>query len=46
LDLFAVAAIPSSYLLAWKVFPLKRLAAEMIDGPIVIPHSAARFIED
>ncbi|MFH1320135.1 MAG: ABC transporter permease [Bacteroidota bacterium] len=38
---FAVAAIPLSYLLARKNFPLKRLVLAIIDLPIVIPHSAA-----
>lgn len=39
--LFAIAAIPFSYLLARKDFPLKRLVTGIIDLPIVIPHSAA-----
>jgi len=39
--LFAVAAIPFSYLLARKDFPLKGLVMGIIDLPIVIPHSAA-----
>ena len=39
--IFAVAAIPFSYLLARKDFPLKRLVTAIIDLPIVIPHSAA-----
>jgi molybdate/tungstate transport system permease protein len=39
--LFAVAAIPFSYLLARKNFPLKGLVTGIIDLPIVIPHSAA-----
>ena len=39
--LFAIAAIPFSYLLARKDFPLKRLVTGVIDLPIVIPHSAA-----
>ena len=38
---FAVAAIPFSYLLARKDFPLKGLVTAIIDLPIVIPHSAA-----
>ena len=38
---FAVAAIPFSYLLARKDFPLKGLVTSIIDLPIVIPHSAA-----
>ncbi|MFQ6035299.1 MAG: ABC transporter permease [Sedimentisphaerales bacterium] len=39
--LLAIAAIPFSYLLARKDFPLKRLVMSVIDLPIVIPHSAA-----
>ena len=39
--LFAIAAIPFSYLLARKNFPLKGLVTAIIDVPIVIPHSAA-----
>jgi molybdate/tungstate transport system permease protein len=39
--LFAIAAIPFSYLLARKGFPLKGLVTGIIDLPIVIPHSAA-----
>ncbi len=39
--IFAVAAIPFSYLLARKDFPLKGLVTGIIDLPIVIPHSAA-----
>ncbi len=38
---FAIAAIPFSYILARKDFPLKKLVAGIIDIPIVIPHSAA-----
>jgi len=38
---FAVAAIPLSYLLARKKFPLKKLITGIIDLPVVIPHSAA-----
>jgi molybdate/tungstate transport system permease protein len=38
---FAVAAIPLSYLLARKQFPLKKLVTGIIDLPVVIPHSAA-----
>ena len=38
---FAIAAIPFSYLLARKHFPLKGLVTGIIDLPIVIPHSAA-----
>jgi molybdate/tungstate transport system permease protein len=39
--LFAVLAIPLSYVLARKDFPLKGLVTAIIDLPIVIPHSAA-----
>ena len=39
--ILAFFAIPFSYLLARKNFPLKRLIAGIIDLPIVIPHSAA-----
>jgi molybdate/tungstate transport system permease protein len=39
--IFAVAAIPFSYLLARKSFPLKWLVTAIVDLPIVIPHSAA-----
>jgi molybdate/tungstate transport system permease protein len=39
--LFAFAAIPLSYLLARKSFPLKKLVTGIIDLPVVIPHSAA-----
>jgi molybdate/tungstate transport system permease protein len=38
---FAIAAIPFSYLLARKHFPLKGLVTGIIDLPIVIPHLAA-----
>ena len=38
---FALAAIPLSYLLARKSFPLKKLVTGIIDLPVVIPHSAA-----
>lgn len=38
---FAIAAVPFSYLLAHKVFPLKKLVTGIIDLPVVIPHSAA-----
>jgi len=38
---FAVAAIPLSYLLARKTFPMKKLVTGIIDLPVVIPHSAA-----
>ncbi|MBN1198178.1 MAG: ABC transporter permease [Bacteroidales bacterium] len=39
--LFGIAAIPFSYLLARKEFPLKKLVTGIIDLPVVIPHSAA-----
>ena len=39
--IFALAAIPFSYLLARKKFPLKKLVTGIIDLPVVIPHSAA-----
>jgi molybdate/tungstate transport system permease protein len=39
--IFAIAAIPLSYLLARKEFPLKSLVSGIIDLPVVIPHSAA-----
>jgi len=39
--IFALGAIPLSYLLARKNFPLKRLVTAIIELPIVIPHSAA-----
>lgn len=39
--LFGIAAIPFSYLLARKEFPLKRVVTGIIDLPVVIPHSAA-----
>jgi molybdate/tungstate transport system permease protein len=38
---FAIAAIPLSYLLARKQFPLKKVVTGIIDLPVVIPHSAA-----
>ena len=39
--IFAIAAIPLSYILSRKTFPLKRLVTGIIDLPVVIPHSAA-----
>ncbi len=39
--IFAIAAIPLSYLLVRKKFPLKKLITGIIDLPVVIPHSAA-----
>ena len=38
---FSIAAIPLSYLLARRNFPLKRMVTGIIDLPVVIPHSAA-----
>ncbi len=39
--IFGFAAIPLSYVLARKKFPLKSLVNGIIDLPLVIPHSAA-----
>jgi len=39
--LFALVAIPFSYLIARKNFPLKQLVISVVILPIVIPHSAA-----
>ncbi len=39
--LFALAAIPFSWILARYQFPLKKLVTAVIDLPVVIPHSAA-----
>lgn len=39
--IFALAAIPFSWILARKKFPLKRVISAIIDIPVVIPHSAA-----
>jgi molybdate/tungstate transport system permease protein len=39
--LTSLAAIPFSYLLARKQFPMKKLVNGIVDLPIVIPHSAA-----
>jgi molybdate/tungstate transport system permease protein len=39
--IFSIAAIPLSYLLVRKKFPLKKLITGIIDLPVVIPHSAA-----
>ena len=39
--IFALAAIPLSYLLARHTFPMKKLVTGIIDLPVVIPHSAA-----
>ena len=38
---FAIAAIPLSYLLARKKFSGKKVVTGIIDLPVVIPHSAA-----
>ncbi len=38
---FAIAAVPFSYLLARREFPLKNLVTGIINLPIVIPHTAA-----
>lgn len=38
---FAIAAIPFSWLLARKSFPMKKIVTGIIDLPVVIPHSAA-----
>jgi len=39
--LFALAAVPFSWILARHQFPLKKLVTAIIDLPVVIPHSAA-----
>jgi molybdate/tungstate transport system permease protein len=39
--IFGIAAIPLSYILARKNFPLKGLVNGLVDLPVVIPHSAA-----
>ncbi len=39
--ILSLIAVPFSYFLARKNFPLKRLLLGIIDIPIVIPHSAA-----
>ncbi len=39
--LFALAAVPFSWILARYSFPLKKLVTAIIDLPVVIPHSAA-----
>jgi molybdate/tungstate transport system permease protein len=38
---FAIAAIPFSWLLARKNFPLKGIVQGLIDLPVVLPHTAA-----
>ena len=40
-SVFSLLAIPFAYLLARRVFPLKRLVLGIVDLPVVIPHSAA-----
>jgi molybdate/tungstate transport system permease protein len=39
--LFAIAAVPFSWLLARKSFPLKSVVQGIIDLPVVLPHTAA-----
>lgn len=39
--LFALAAVPFSWILARYSFPMKKLVTAIIDLPVVIPHSAA-----
>jgi len=39
--LFAIAAVPFSWLLARKTFPLKSIVQGIIDLPVVLPHTAA-----
>ena len=39
--LFALAAVPFSWILARYQFPLKKLVTAIIDLPVVIPHTAA-----
>jgi molybdate/tungstate transport system permease protein len=38
---FAIAAVPFSWLLARKSFPLKGIVQGLIDLPVVLPHTAA-----
>lgn len=38
---FAIAAVPFSWLLARKSFPLKNVVQGIIDLPVVLPHTAA-----
>ena len=38
---FAVAAVPFSWILARKSFPLKSVVQGIIDLPVVLPHTAA-----
>jgi molybdate/tungstate transport system permease protein len=39
--IFAIGAIPLSWLLARKDFPLKKVVQGIIDLPVVLPHTAA-----
>jgi molybdate/tungstate transport system permease protein len=39
--LFAIAAVPFSWLLARKSFPMKSIVKGIIDLPVVLPHTAA-----
>jgi molybdate/tungstate transport system permease protein len=39
--LFAIAAVPFSWLLARKSFPFKSVVQGIIDLPVVLPHTAA-----
>jgi molybdate/tungstate transport system permease protein len=39
--IFAIAAVPFSWLLARKSFPLKSVVQGIIDLPVVLPHTAA-----
>ncbi len=39
--IFALAAIPFSWILARRKFPFKRVISAVINIPVVIPHSAA-----
>jgi molybdate/tungstate transport system permease protein len=38
---FAIGAVPLSWILARKSFPLKRVVLGLIDLPVVLPHTAA-----
>jgi molybdate/tungstate transport system permease protein len=39
--IFAIAAVPFSWLLARRTFPLKNVVQGVIDLPVVLPHTAA-----
>jgi molybdate/tungstate transport system permease protein len=39
--IFAIAAVPFSWILARKSFPLKSVVQGIIDLPVVLPHTAA-----